>query len=489
MNRRFRTAPEPDDEFAVGGESGAQTGPALAQASLVARRHFLAMLLAATCACTSAPERTPGDFATLAPNRWTGADRGAGPAFKNWVDAFADPELSALVAESLAGNYDLKATAARVQATREQARIDGAGIWPQLSFAPSYQRAQVRSAGYGASEFGAFEAVFALEWELDVWGRIGAAREAAAREASASEADFRAARLSLAARTAQGYFELAEAILQTEVAERSIQDRRTVVELVRGRFARGLTSGLDLRLALTDLANAEAQLARARNQTQLAARRLETLLGRYPSGRPSAAARLPAPPSALSAGLPSELLTRRPDLIAAFERLRAADFRLESAQKALLPRVTLTAAGGTRSAALTDLVDPRAAAWNVFMGLAQPIFAGGRLKAQIRQNRAVAEEALNRYKSAALNAFREVEQALAAEERLTEQEKALREAVEQTEASQKLARYSYRHGFVEILTLLDSYRSTLGAQSAHLSVRRQLLNNRIELYLALGGGV
>ncbi|WP_347257382.1 efflux transporter outer membrane subunit [Methylocaldum sp.] len=450
---------------------------------------LLGLLLVTTSGCTLTPERNAADLSGTVPSRWTGTDQPGRPVFERWVDSFADPALSALVQESLAGNYDLKAVAARVDAAREQARIDGAWRWPQLAFAPGYERARVRSAGFGSTEFGAFEALFTLDWELDVWGRIRAFQQAAVQEAAATEADFHAARLSLAARTAQSYFELAEAKLQVEVAERSIQERRTIVELVRGRFARGLTRGLDLRLALTDLANAEAQLAVARNRVQLATRRLEVLLGRYPSGRLTATARLPEPPVSLSAGLPAELLARRPDLIAAFERLRAADFRVESAQKALLPRVALTAAGGTRSAALTELIDPRAAAWNVFMGLIQPLFTGGRLKGEIRLNQALAEEALNRYKSAALNAFREVEQSLAAEEWLRGQEQALREAVEQTEASRRLAVYAYRHGFIEILTLLDSYRSTLNAQSAHLSVKRQLLNNRIELYLALGGGV
>jgi NodT family efflux transporter outer membrane factor (OMF) lipoprotein len=302
-------------------------------------------------------------------------------------------------------------------------------------------------------------------------------------------ADFQAARLSLAARTAQSYFELAEARLQAEVAGQSIRERRIIVDLVRGRFARGLTRGLDLRLALTDLAGAEAQLAQARNQVQIVTRRLETLLGHYPAGKLTESSNLPETPAAIAAGLPSQLLERRPDLVAAFQRLRSADSRLESARKALLPRITLTGSGGTRSAALTELVDPRAAVWNLALGLFQPIFTGGRLKGEIRLNEARAEEALNQYKNTALNAFREVEQTLAAEEWLRGQEQALREAVDQTRESRKLAIYSYRHGLIEILTLLDSYRSTLNAQSSHLTVKRQLLSNRIDLYLALGGSV
>lgn len=213
------------------------------------------------------------------------------------------------------------------------------------------------------------------------------------------------------------------------------------------------------------------------------------LLGRYPAGRLTAPSALPEPPSGLPAGIPSELLERRPDLVAAFDRLLAADSRVQSVRKLLLPRIVLTAAGGTRSTALTDLVDPRALAWNVVIGLAQPLFTGGRIRGEIQLNEARAEEALNLYKSTALNAFREVEQVLAADEWLREQEKALRQAVEQTEASRKLAIYAYQLGMIEILTLLDSYRSTLNAQSAHIAVKRQLLNNRVNLYLALGGDV
>jgi multidrug efflux system outer membrane protein len=436
-------------------------------------------------ACSSAPERQVADVGVSVPSQWNAAKGPGVPVAGQWLSDFGDQALSRLVREALSGNYDLKAAAARVKAAREQSLIEGSARWPQLFFITGVNREK----DFKTPESGSFDALFNLSWEIDVWGRIRAAQRAAEQEADATQADFDGARLSLGARTAQTYFELAEARQQADVAEQSIRDRQTIVELVRGRFARGLTRGLDLRLALTDLANAEAQLAQARNQVQNSTKQLELLLGRYPGGLLKENSNLPAPPAAIPAGLPSELLERRPDIIAAFARLRAMDYRVESAKKALLPRITLTANGGTSSPALTELADPRAAAWNFALGLAQPLFTGGRLKGEIRLNEALADEALNLYRGTALNAFREVEQALAAERWLREQEQALKEAVEQTEASRKLAIYSYRQGLIEILTLLDSYRSTLNAQSAYLTVRRQLLSNRINLYLALGGGI
>lgn len=407
----------------------------------------------------------------------------------SWLAGFSDPSLQSLVKESINANFDLQAAAARVDAAKASVKITGSRRWPQLSFAPAYERGQLHAVGKPTDKVSVFQALFDLNWELDVWGRITDARTATEYDALAASNDYRAARLSLAARTAQAYFALCEANLQVKVAEASIKDRRTVVDLVRGRFNRGLTQGLDLRLALTDLTAAEAQLANARNQSQQAARQLEVLLGRYPAGGVTTSNVLPKPPEPLQAGLPAELLQRRPDLSASLQRLQAADHRVASAKKALLPRVTLTASGGTSSSALTEIIDPRAAAWNVLIGLAQPLFTGDRLQGEIALQKSQVEEALNNYRQTALTAFSEVEQTLAAEEWLRKQEQAFLTNVQQTEGSRKAAVKAYRHGTIQILTLLDSYRSTLSAQSDYLTVQRLLLNNRINLYLALGADV
>lgn len=453
------------------------------------RIFIWAVLFFILTGCMTAPQRDVKEVGAALPDQWGEGEAFNQPIPTQWVATFGDAQLSALVDTALANNYELKAAAARVGAAVAQARIDGSSRWPQFFFTADHQQVQIREAGFGASRFGVFEALFGLSWEVDVWGRIRDFQQASVLEADAMNTDYYGARLSLAARVAQSYFELTEAKLLVAVVEQSIKDRTIIANLVRGRFQRGLVRGLDLRLALTDLANAEAELKKARNLIQNIARRLEILLGHYPAGKEIASATLPQLPAAIPAGLPAELLERRPDLVATFRRLQADDLRAVSAKKLRLPRITLTAAGGTRSADLTDLIDPRSAAWNVFAGLMQPLFTGGRITGEIFRTQAFAEEALNIYKNTALNAFREVEQALAAEEWLRQQEISLKKAVEQTEASQKMAVYSYRNGLIGILTLLDSYRGTLNAQSAHLSVTRQLLSNRINLYLALGGNV
>jgi NodT family efflux transporter outer membrane factor (OMF) lipoprotein len=455
------------------------------------------MVILLGSACDAVLVRPNDDMAFSVPEQWHATLKIQPTEFLGWLNTFNDNVLNDLVTTGLAANFDLLVAAARVDAAKEQTVIAGAGRLPQLYLTPDYQRGS--DLLYG--QYNYFEAVFNLSWELDVWGRIKTSQQATHQDATAIEEDYRAARLSLSARIAQLYFEWTEAGLQTEVACRSVKDRGVIVDLIRGRYTKGLTRGLDLRLALTDLANAKAQLAETNNSLQMLHKQLQTLLARYPtSGEAPLNAtaemisadtprQLPELPATLAAGLPSELLTRRPDIVAAFKRLQAADSRLASAKLALLPRLTLTAIGGTNSPALTEITDPRSAAWNLAAGLSQPLFTGGRLQADIRLKQANVQAAYNDYQSVALNAFREVEQALATEAWLRNRELALREAVVQTQSSRKLAVYAYRQGLIEILTLLDSYRSTLNAQSAHLAVQRQLLTNRIGLYLALGGAV
>ncbi len=449
-------------------------------------QHFVMVYITACVltACHSMPSRDPNTLDVKLLAQWNKYE----PFAVHWLEMFNDAQLTAMVKEGLVSNFELKSANARVDVAQELSIIAGANRLPQIFFSPTYQRNKNIDGG-NTAEFGAFTALFGLNWELDVWGRIRATQQSAAKEAMATDDDYRAAQLSMAARIAQVYFEWIEAQLQAEVATQSVQDRSVIVNLVSGRFNKGLTKGLDLRLVLTDLANAQAQLSQTNNDVQILARRLQILLARYPDGKLNLKKNLPPLPQVLATGLPSELLTRRPDVTAAFKRLCAADARLESAEKALLPRITLTAIGGTGSPALTELVDPRAIAWNVVAGLMQPLFTGERLESEIRLNEAKVKDVYNQYQTIALNAFREVEQALNTESQLREQEKALKEAVNQTESSRKLAVYSYQQGLIEILTLLDSYRSTFNAQSSHLRIQRQLLNNRINLYLALGGAV
>lgn len=436
------------------------------------------------------------------PDNWTANGQVSDArALETWLKSFRDPKLAAVVHEAIAHNFDLQATAARLKLARAQARIAGAPLLPEISARTDAQRGASSAsgaritgptllgpgAGNGGDTFNNFDLLLEASWEIDIWGRLRAARDAARQDTSVAAADLAGARLSLAARTAQSWFDVIEARMQADLAKTQLARRRQVVDLVRGRFQRGIGSGLELRLALTESAFDESRVAERENQLTQARRRLEALLGRYPSGQINGVQDLPPLPGAMPTGLPSQLLGRRPDLIAALTRLRAADLRVRAAELDRLPRLTLNGTVGTNSDTIARLADPAFLIWNIAGGLVQPVFTGGRLTQQIKLNQARAEEELARYRDTAIVAFREVEDALTAERRLSEQERSLAEAAQQAEASVELAQYSYRNGLVDILFLLQSLQSRLDTRSQHLAVRRQLLNNRIDLFLALGG--
>ncbi len=200
-------------------------------------QSYLIVWLTVLAACAEVPPRPPANTAFPVPERWS-AHRDVPPtaALERWLATFKDPALSALVYEALSRNYDLGATAARVESARARALIEGAPRKPQLDFSPGVQRSRDVFDGESAFYQTRWTLPFNLSWEIDLWGRIRATQEAAEADLNATLDDLENARLSLAARTAQAYFELAEAALQVEVAETSVRDRGTIAELVQGRF-------------------------------------------------------------------------------------------------------------------------------------------------------------------------------------------------------------------------------------------------------------
>lgn len=444
--------------------------------------------------CSHSPLLSTQSLRVEIPKRWSAPvviSEGSIPT--SWLNTLGDPKVKALVEEVLAHNYDLQATAARLKIARVQAAIAGAAREPIVEFQPRWSRTRTNVNGPAGEQLSdthsSIDLPLDLSWELDVWGRIRSGQRAAEEEAEAARADLIGARLSLAAHTAQAWFELTEAWLQVAVAKESVEVRRTFMELLRGRFQLGLSRAQEVHLLQTILSINESQLAQRQDEYALARRQLEVLLGRYPAGLIETAEALPPLPAPLPAGLPSDLLERRPDLIATLIRLRAAGLRIEEARAALLPRIQLTPSGGVRSEELSVLLDPKSLVWSVTSGLVQPLLNGGRLRNEIQLNEAQVEEALASYRNTVLTAFREVEDALTTETWLSQQERSLAEAVREAEVSIELLKHAFRMGNPDIFSLLESLGNLLETRSQHLAVRRQLLNNRISLYLALGGGV
>ncbi len=326
-----------------------------------------------------------------------------------------------------------------------------------------------------------------IRWELDLWGRLTDQTKAAYRDASAAQADLIGARLSIAARVSQAWFGLIEARQQRELAERDVHARESNLRVTDRRYERGVASSLDVRLSRSALGSSQASLALRKRLELEASRRLEVLLGRYPAAELEAAESLPELPRLAGAGAPGDLLARRPDLVAAEARMEASGLRARAARKQMLPQITLTSQINTSGPVLADLIDPERLAGNLVGGLFQPVFQGGRIRANAKRAHAVAEAALFNYAQTVLVAYEEAENALSAESFLAMREDALKLAYEEAAAAEELTERRYASGAATIFNLLDAQTRRIVAESQYIQAQQQRVSNRVLLYLAIGG--
>ena len=462
------------------------------------RRILLVSLALLPAGCASPPPATKPDLGVKLPGGWTAPGRiddGAPSNDPGWWSTFADKGLDSIVEESLRNNRDLRIAAIRVDRAEAQAVISGADTLPALGFQADGAKSKRNFFGLPFGEEDSFSSTFSnygaalnLSWELDLWGRLRSGKSAALADREAAMADLHGARLSLVGQTCKAWFSVLEARRQAELAEATVENYRASEKQVRERYERGLRSALDLRLARANLATADDNIEAARARKDGAIRQLELLLGRYPAASLETVGALPTIPAKVPAGLPAELLSRRPDVMARERRLAGQRARLYQAKVALLPRISLSGSTGTSSSELKNLVDHDFSVWSLAANLLQPIFQGGRLLAGIDLADSNAREALEDYVKTALRAFGEVETALALEGFLTRREEALTRAVEQSQSARELAEDRYARGLDGIITLLSAQRDAFRSESQLLQIRRLRLDARVDLHLALGGG-
>jgi len=462
-------------------------------------RCLIALALVACAACVGAPVRQEPDVGIATPARWSAAQPDPGPTREDWWSEFDDPHLTTLVEIALERNQDLHVAAARLARALAEARIAGADLKPTagVGFGASRQRQVFIGFPFGSDSsvphatFTTYGVSVDTAWEIDLWGRIRAGARAAVAEAQATEAELHGAQLSIAAQTARAWFATQEALQQVAMARDSAENFERLAEQIRARYEQGLRSPLDLRLALSNAAAARASLERRRARLDSSERQVELLLGGYPSADLLESYRVEAPPPMpppVPAGLPAELVARRPDLVAAERRLAAADQRVLAARRSLYPRLSLTASGGSASDALVDLLDGDFGVWSLVANLTQPLFQGGRLRAGVERADAAADESLARYAGDVLQAYSEVETALAGEQYLAEEERHAEMNVRHLLAAERLAEERYSLGVGDYLAVLESQTRSFLARSDLIGLRRQRLTNRVDLHLALGGG-
>jgi len=486
------------------GKIGAPMSPNPRSSSLTVRLQWAAVLPVllglplAGCLAPHSEEARPEVASLLGdqlPESWSATSASGaygGPAFWNVLGV---PELEGLVDEALAHNHDLAASASRVRSAMTRIRAARSVRRPQVNGNLNYARQKnvfvglpiPGSDGPLSSTFDQWSASIDLSWEFDLWGKLGAGIEAASADFEATAADHQAARLSIAAGTARAWFQLREANDQLRLAQATLTTYQESLDVVRGRFDAGLSGALDLRLAEANVATSQAGLVSARRSVALAKRQIEVLLGRYPAGELSQAEGSVELPPVVPAGVPADVLRRRPDLVAAERRMAAAEASAAVARLDRLPNIALTSSLGRSSGEFDDLLDGDFTVWSIAGGLVGPIIDGGRRRARVAESLEDLRAARSAFAAAALQAFFEVENALDAETLLRERLGHLENAVNSAKAATELADEQYREGLVSIELVLESQRRQFAAESSFLSAQRELFQTRVDLHVALGG--
>ena len=448
------------------------------------------------------------------PGSWSGGHR-SGAVVPGWIRTFGDPELTALVEEAIIRNPDLKAAAARVEASRAAVRVAASSLYPRIAMKGLGERQgqelggdigrginppDLGSPGTENSGGGGLDTsvdsssqrwVYGLgagaAWEADVWGRIRSRKAAAKAESGALEADYEFARQSLAAAVARAYFSTIEAAQQEASAQETLGLYQDYSDLTGKRQQQGFASDFDMSQIKSRTASAQDALYVAQAARAQTIRAIEVVTSHYPAGQFAVRRSFPDQPKAVRAGLPSQLLERRPDLIAAERRFAAAFHRVNEARTARLPRFVLSATGGLGTAQLDSVGVLDAVMWSLAAGATQPIFFGGELKAiqDIRTSEQKAAAAV--YTGTALRAFEDVEDALAGDYYLRKREGALGEMVSTSADSVKFGREQFDQGHADMFTILRLTGENLAAKIDLTKVRASRLRERVNLYLALGG--
>lgn len=460
------------------------------------RVAVVSVLLLAGCATGPKYERPAADL----PAAWRDLPaQGRNAPAERWWTLYGDAALERLMEEALAHNRDLALAAARVEEARALLQIADSSRSPSVD--ATFDRDRTRSSERSSVplppgvplERNSYRGSVNVAYEIDLWGRLRSASDAARAELLASEAAQETVRVGLAAQVAQSYFALIALDAQIETTRRTLALRERTLELQRVRSTAGLIGDLDLRQIEAEVAAARAQLPaleRSRSAEELA---LAVLLGRSPRaiveqsvaretdrGEPAAAI--------VPEGLPSDLLLRRPDVAQAEQRLIAANARIASARAAFFPRISLTGYLGAESASLGDLFSGPARIWQLAFALAQPIFQGGRLSAEVEAVTARERQALAQYQKTLQEAFREVREALIRQDRAREIFEAEGVRVKALDEAVRLARIRYENGRSSQLEVIDAERNLLQAQLNRIEALRAQRAATADLVKALGGG-
>jgi len=459
-------------------------------AFLLAAPATLAVLALGACAISSNPQapapQMPGAWAEPGP---TDAGADAAAPSRDWWRGFGSAELSGLIDAALSASPDMAIAAERVRQAEAQVRIAGSTLFPALNFSAGTGRRETRPHGGPWSGDDSSSAALSASYEIDLWGRNAAGVRAAESSLRATRFDQETVRLTLVAGVAGAYFQVLSLRGRLVIARENLAIAERVFRVVDARARNGAVSALDVARQQAAVLAQRAAIPPVQLQERQTLFALAILLGKQPEGFDAAASTVSAvfvPP--IAPGIPAALLVRRPDLAGAEAQLAAANANVAAARAALLPNISLTGSAGLASDVLVNFLSAPTAALAIGASLLQPIFDGGRLRAQADVAASRERELVENYRKFVLAALADVESALAAGSRSADQEVLQEQVLVQARRALQLAEVRYREGADDLLSVLDAQRTLFQAEDQLAQIRLSRLLASVGLFKALGGG-
>jgi len=459
----------------------------------------LASLILGGCQRLSPTQTDVAEVAAIAPGNWSSSARDLQSVALSqtekrsvphqWVERLQDPMLDRLIEEAIRNNKDLKLAAARLENSRQLMRIARAGLFPSIGLEASGTLSNVDTVAYKGTTTDSYLLTLGASWEADIWGKVRNTARSGEADFMASDFDLTQARHALVGAVCSAWYDCIAAHEQLELARATVESYVSTADLIQNRFERGIDTALEYRLAIANAESAKSTLARRQETYKRSIRGLQLLLGRYPDADVKLADALPEVTESIPSDIPSSVLERRPDVLAAERRLASAAYSVNAAVRGKLPSIMITSATGLQTDDFHKLLDGNYDFWRAELTLSQPIYAGGRIDAAAKQAQAAYDQYKALYEQVALQAFFEVEQALDADQYFADLERSSRAASEQSVEAEKLAWDQYTAGLIDIVTVLESQRYAMTAKQSAIEARNARIQNRIQLYLALGGDV
>jgi hydrophobe/amphiphile efflux-1 (HAE1) family protein/NodT family efflux transporter outer membrane factor (OMF) lipoprotein len=480
------------------------TAPSLGAAGAVAGTALIALLLYPVAAhagrLTIGPDykqptnSIPAQYKAEDLGQWKEGHPLDGVPKGSWWEVFGDATLNQLESQALHANQGVKASVARVDQARATARVARSDLLPNLYFYPSYNRERYspnEQPSFGPLTANTWQTPLDLSYEVDLWGRVRRSFESAREDAQASLAAFDNVLLVLESDVAQDYFRLRALDAEIATVSETVGLRKEQVSLVRSRFSGGIGNDLDVAQAETELATTEAEAASLAQQRTELENAIAILEGINPASfhlAATAGADWNSPPPEIPAGLPSDLLERRPDVAQAERQLASSNAQIGVAKAAFFPVLTLTGSGGFLSADVDTLFNWNSRTWSFGPTLTLPIFTGGRNRANYQRSKGAYQESVANYRQQVLVAFGEVENSLSAIRHLSDQAAAQERAVVNARRAADLATERYRSGYVAYIEVVDAEREALEIERDNDELTGQRLIAAVQLIKALGGG-